>query len=340
MPEDDWNGLFPDISCNSRFELDCADRLIANLEAADRIPPRLRVLLQRYEAILRTSRFEEAQEFDAHTPIPAYGELMSIARIRLAISLTSKSTQAFLVDAAEDIAFWKTMLRDGQSLIAKMVALAGLRNDTTFLSALVRSGSPDPSALAAIGGILEPLSDEERDIGETFLTELRIMLLSAKDLGVMFEGPPWIVRLALQEQATINEYYVTTTNAMRVRAALSAAEFFRQRGHERLAYDVRAFPPPLYNLGGKFVLKWMAAEMSIQDYITRVHDLDGRISLVLLQAEIAAQPGRSVEEIVRASIYRNPYTGAPMEYDSSAGTIGFDCLANGADVCAVAIESR
>ena len=53
---------------------------------------------------------------------------------------------------------------------------------------------------------------------------------------------------------------------------------------------------------------------------------DGRITLLLLQAEIEEHPDQDVATLVRSSTLRNPYTGEPMEYDPRAGTIGFACL--------------
>ena len=135
----------------------------------------------------------------------------------------------------------------------------------------------------------------------------------------------------------MNEQYLRTILPLRLRASMSAEEFYRAHGQDRLAYDVRVVPPPLYNLGGKLTLKWSASNMGIQDYITRVHDLDGRIALVLLQAEIAGAPARRTEDVVRTSVYRNPFTLEPMDFDRTAQTIGFDCLANSDDRCAVRI---
>jgi hypothetical protein len=99
-----------------------------------------------------------------------------------------------------------------------------------------------------------------------------------------------LTRLLTQENATLNEFYLAITTPLRWRASLGADEFYRESGYEPLNYDIRAFPPPLFNLGGKLVLKRMAGEFSMQDYITRVHDLDGRILAVLLQAEIEQSP--------------------------------------------------
>jgi hypothetical protein len=337
-PAEVWNELFPSNDCNSRFELDCADRLIDEVGQAGSDNARLGVLLDRYKTMVAIRRFEEHQEFDAYTPIPAYGPLLSIAKIRLAMSFNAGPTAQFLDDIGDDIRFWKLMLRDGQSLIAKMIALAGLRNDTQFLSALLRQRNLSATEIATISNILTPLSEDERDIGETFLAESRIAMLSDKSLGVLLQGTPAITELALQQNATLNEYYFSTTLPLRLRSALSAHEYFEQRGFEPLTYDVRILPPPLYNLGGKFVLKGMAAEIGLTGYISRVHDIDGRIALVLLQAEILANPERNIDSVVAASRYRNPYTLAPMKYDPAAARIGFECLGNPSDTCAVQLD--
>ena len=332
------NSTYTSITCNPRFELDCADRLIREVRNGASSDARLNLLFDRYEAILALPRFEENQEFDAYTPLPSYGGLMQIGRIWLATSFSQKSTSEFLDDVAEDIRFWKTMLRDGQALVAKMVALAGLRNDTQFLSALMHERNLSPEDLSTIGDILTPFTDEERDIGETFLTEARIALLTDKSLAILVEGPSALTRLALQQNATLNENYYTTTIPIRLRAALSASEFFKQRAYEDLSYDVRILPPPLYNLGGKIVLKWVTTQIGLTGYISRVHDIDGRIALVLLQAEILANPGRPIDSVISASQHRNPYTLEPMKYDRAAGQIGFECLGNSMDVCAVTLR--
>ena len=327
-----WRANFSSLSCNSRFSLDCADRLIAEVARAGTNEPRLRVLLDRYEQILGTRRFEENQEFDASTPVPAYGALLPVARIRLAASYGRDPTPLFLSKVAEDVAFWKKMLRDGQTLIAKMVALAGLRNDMAFVSTLMRQRNLDEPDVEALRQFVRPLTTEERDIGDAFRFEMRIAVVSAKSMV----GLP--VRLVWQENATLNEYFNSIMLPMQLRAALSPEEFYGRQGYQRLSYGIRVFPPPLYNLGGKLVLKHMIPP-DLPDYISRVHDLDGRIRLVLLQAEIARSPVRDVQAIVNASSYRNPYTGNPMRYDAAARTIGFDCLERSSnELCAVVVR--
>lgn len=333
-----WQAGFQSLPCNSRLKLDCADGLIADVAHGKARHPRLALLLSRYERILAASRFEENQEFDVTTPVPAYGLLMTVGRIRLASSYQHDATGTFLSRAAEDIAFWRRMLSDGQTLIAKMVALAGIRNDLELLSAAMRNHDLDEGDVEAIERFLVPLTPEERDIGEAFLSELRIALLSGKTIVLSPGEPSWMSRLLLQEQATLNEFYLRTVMPIRLRAAFDAAAFYEQRGYEPLTYNLRTFPPPLYNLAGKLLLKQQARSYNVQGYLSRVHDLDGRIALVLLQAEIEQPSERSVAAVVHASTHRNPYTGEPMRYDATSRTIGFDCVTgNPNDVCAVAL---
>ncbi len=340
--DEEWRSGFQSLGCNSRLLVDCAGRLIAEIEHTDLDQPRLHLLIQRYEKILQTFRFAENEEFDAYTPLPRYGLLMQVARLRLAISYQRDTVAEFLAHVEEDIKFWRNMLDDGQSLIAKMVALAGFRNDLEFISALLRLRELSNTEIESIRKLLHPLSSDEQDIGESFLTELRISMLSDGSLTVMLSDYSWVARMFFQNRATLNEYYLSAIMPLRLRASLDAKTFYLRKGYEKLPYDFRAFPPPLYNLGGKLALKQLAAIHSLTDYISRVHDVDGRVVLLLLQAEIEQNSRRRVETIVRSSVYRNPYTGEAMKYDESAHTIGFDCLTeNPGDVCSVVIgETR
>ena len=344
--DESWQADFESLSCNSRLALDCAGPLIAEVDSGSTLPPRLRILLQRYEQILSAGHFAENQEFDSSTPIPPYGLVMAVGRIRLARLFNGESTAEFLASATQDIAFWRTVLRDGQSLIAKMVALAGIRNDLEFISAAMRERDLDEGETQWIERNLRPLTSDERDIGESFLADFRIGLLSKKLFVYMPTEPSWLTRLLLQENATVNEFYTKIVTPTRLRALLDAEAFYRQNAYERLSYRnranyrVRVFPPQLYNLGGKLLVNQIAGTFNVQDYISRVHDIDGRIALVLLQTEIERSPGRTAQAVVSASALRNPYTHEPMDYDAANGTIGFDCVAeNSNDVCAVVIGS-
>jgi hypothetical protein len=282
----------------------------------------LSTLFERYRSMLDQPRFEENQERDVFSPMPSYDVLMAVGRLRLATSYETDAVPVFLGKAAQDFEFWRRALREGDTLAANIVSLAGLQNDLDFLSTLLRHRELQESDHSRIEALLRPLSREESDIEEAFVSEARIGLLSEEPPVLLFSS--WPRRLVAQENATSNEDYVANIVPMRLRASLSAAEYYRQKAYQPLTYRLRLFPPPLYNLGGKLAL---SEGRDSAQFPARVHDLNGRILLVLLQSEIERRRQSSeVPEIVRASQYRNPYTGDPMEYDAEARTIGFKCL--------------
>jgi hypothetical protein len=173
-----------------------------------------------------------------------------------------------------------------------------------------------------IGAFLRPLTREESDIEEAFVSEARIALLS-EELPILMASS-WPMKLMAQENATSNDDYITNVIPMRHRASLSAGEYYRQKAYKPPTYQLRLFPPPLYNLGGKLAL---SKARDAAQFPARVHDQSGRILLVLLQSEIKRRPkSTEVRHVVQASEYRNPYTNSPMEYDAEARTIGFKCV--------------
>jgi hypothetical protein len=319
---DAWEAEFESLECSTRVYMDCAERLMAEVSQTDSQHPRLSVLFDRYDTIVRQTRYEENQERDVYTPFPPYQQLARVGRLRLALSYRDDSTREFLEKAAADFEFWTMVLRESEALAAKMVSLAGIQNNLDFLSTLMRNRTLSEDDIQVIRRFVRSFTSDEIDIGEAFISEARIAVLSEPH-PMTFESS-WISRLVLQENATLNEEFLTVFAPVRLRASLTAQEYYRQKAYEPLPYDWRLFPPPLYNLGGKLARR--SAWGDAQIYLARVHDQNGRISLVLLQAEIEQNPDTAVEDVIRLSDHRNSYTDDPMEYDAQAQTIGFECL--------------
>jgi hypothetical protein len=320
--EEAWRRNFPSLECNARVYLDCADQLIEEVVATDQRSARLDLLLDRYEALLDQPTFEESQERDVLTPHPPYRIIRDVGRLRLAISYQTDSVESFLEIAAEGLAFWINALGNRTTLPTKMIAIAGIQDHLDFMSALMRARALDENQLSILQGFARPLTDRERDIGDAFISEARIALFS--DPHPMTYGASWLSRLLTQDNATRNEEYRTVFEPMIYRASLTANEFYRQKAYEPIRYHIDLFPPPLYNLGGKLARR--SAWIDPEQYVARVHDQNGRISLVLLQAELESDPERPINDVLQASIHRNPYINEPMTYDPTRYTIGFECL--------------
>ncbi len=146
--------------------------------------------------------------------------------------------------------------------------------------------------------------------------------------------------LLLQKNATFNQQFRETIEPLRGLSSLDAREYYDQKAYEPLRREFRVAPGMFYNFGGKLALSRSPWDAHL--FPARVHDEDGRITLLLLQAQIEERPDLDVATLVRSSTLRNPYTGEAMEYDARAGTLGFACLHTAfhppepADQCAVA----
>jgi hypothetical protein len=327
--------------CQARHHTDCAQRLVAWMDSVDLTVPRLAVLFKRYELLLRQPHFVETPEPDLETPWPPVDAIVALGRLRLAMSLRADTTPVFLEKVSQELAFWRMTLRQGERLGMKMVALAAIRNAHDFVAAAVRERKLDSHDLELLRRVISPFTHDERDIGAGFVSEARAPLLSGVTPAA--EGSSWLTRLVLQKNATFNQFFREAIDPMRLRSSLAAPEYFEQKGYEPLRLELRFTPGVFYNLGGKLALS--RSTWDPEQFPARVHDEDGRIALLRLQAQIEEHPESDVGTLVRNSEHRNPYTGNAMEYDARAGTIGFACLHTAfhppehGDQCTVALSN-
>lgn len=317
-----WRSRFKSLECVARVELDCADRLIAEVGAADMGDPRLAVLMQRFEALTEQQFFDAGQSMDVDTPrSPPYGGMRNVSRLALAVSFRSDPPTRFIGKVARHHHFWRQVLRDGDTLPAKMTAIAGIQDTLDFLSALMRSRDLSDAEVRLIQAAITPMTPEETDIGTAFLSEARYQVLS-KELPLASDAS-FLERVTLQRNATLNDFYRSWIVPMRQRAKLSASEFFQTGANQPLEPVRRPFSPSLFNWGGFRLVANM--EWDPEQFVARTHDQNGRILLVLLQAELEQAPAAAVKQVLADSAHRNPYTGEPMLHDEVAGTIGFRC---------------
>jgi hypothetical protein len=326
-------------TCLPRYRLDCAQRLIADAASLDPKEPPLAVLFARYETLLQQAHYVETPAPDPMTPWPPLGPIQELGRLRLAISFRTDPTAVFLEKASQELAFWRMTLREAQLLGTKMSALAAIHWTHDFLSTLMRERQLDARDLEQLRGFVRAFTREERDIGAAFLTESRTALLGGEPY--VAGDASWVVGLLLQKNATFNQEFQETIEPLLGLSSLDAREYYDQKAYEPLRREFRVGPGMFYNLGGKLALS--RSPWDGQLFPARVHDEDGRITLLLLQAQIEERPELDVATLARSSTLRNPYTGEPMEYDLRAGTLGFACLHTAfhppepVDQCAVAL---
>lgn len=332
-----WPARFESLDCVARVELDCADRLIAEVASADMSDPRLAVLFQRFEALAEQQFFDAGQA--GGTPSPPYGAIRNVSRLSLAAGISKDSSAGFIARVARHHRLWRQMLRDGDTLAVKMTAIAGIQDTLDFMSALMRSRDLSDAEVGLLQAAVTPMTPEESDIGAAFLAEARAQVLG-EDLPLASDAS-LLERALLQRNATLNEFYRSWIQPMRQRARPSARELLQAGGNQPLEHPRRA---SIYNWGGSRLVATM--QWDPEQFIARTHDQGGRILLVLLQAELEGAPEAVVGQVLADSSHRNPYTGEPMQHSELSGTIGFPCMHTAyhppakPDNCAVRIRGR
>lgn len=321
-----WQSEYSALTCRARLEWNCIDELVKQLNNKPATDRRMGTMLQRYQQIVAQPTFLENDELDVSSRLPNYDVMVKLSRIALADSLRQGNIDGAIVALEKDMGFWRMVLRDGQSLIAKMVANAGLRMDIQAISYLIANSEFDDMQQQKLMNLVEPLSAEAVDISETFWWERKIGIRSG---DFRQQSDNWLenllVAIVYQPNATDNENYHVFWLPLLYLCKLSAPEFIEQVATKPMSYKFKIFPPSLYNLGGKYIIA-QSFPTTVPDYIGRIHDLSGMFNLVDLQLEIKSAAGISVADVVRHSHYTNPYTGEPMQYDASQHLIGFTCF--------------
>ncbi|MDO3386867.1 hypothetical protein QWI17_13550 [Gilvimarinus sp. SDUM040013] len=332
-----WQAKYPAASCNSRSNLDCFYELRAQITETPQLDARLLSQLNRYDLIISKEHFvEDVYVLDYTSPLPHYGLLMQLGRIR-AIQEFQRFGFAGLVESSRiDMAFWRMVLADSQTVIGKMVAQAALRWHLYSLShAINEEPVVGDQQRTHLRQILQPLSRDELDISEAFNAELLTVVENSDDflkyLAAQSTLNGFLLSLMSQPVASVNLYYRSSLLPMYGVSKLSGRAFLAEAKRFRKNNKLSYLNP--YNLGGRITLQnpW-----PLVDYLGRLHDLSGIYSLVSLQLEIKSSTA-SVQDAIAGSSFKNPYTEKPFSYDDVNHTLGFDCF-NNRIVCEVVVR--
>jgi hypothetical protein len=308
-------------ACDVRRYPDCADRIVAETLTTDWQSADLAAVFDRYNALLGHAHYIETREAHAREPVWPNALIIKVAQLRRARAYHLDANPEFLKKIAADLGFWTMVLREGESIQIKMVSLAEIQKDLAFISKRLREKTLEPSDAEFLRDFLRAFTPEESNVGAGLLAETRIDL--QMDEPYIAERAPWLTRPLVQKNATLNLGYHEIVVPMLARAALGPREWYEHKAVEPIRYQARVSPRTLFNLGGK--LAWSRSEWDPWQFPARVHDVNGRILLVLLQAEIAQLADVAPVVVTRESKHRNPYTGEPFEYDAQAGTLWFKC---------------
>ena len=351
-----WTENYP--SCTSRTTLGCLSKLSQQLIENPLTHNRISLLLGRFERLKNLPDYQHIDHVNFETPLPPFGKPILLSRLNLATAFNSSDEPDFINALQSDLEFWRKFLSKGDTLLDQMIAVAAIWTDLQSLSEVIASRELSPQAAEAINAMLTPITPGDANLRGAFEFEFRafertMATITPEQLELYFGVNAKTIFLLMQPNATTNSYYQYVTLPFSRLSELSTDDFLREfrkfKGATETgtsdaisSFDSSATvdsligfsPASLYNLGGKIMLP--AATGSYEDYIARLHDLNGMIDLLRLQLSLQSVDSQEMKNAIDLSPFTNPYTGKPMTFNPLDNSIEFECLDSSA-LCRVAL---
>ena len=303
-----------------------ADKLVIMLVAQDR-------LTTRFEAIKQSKNFAEVMPPMLSAQFPKFSPLVNaseLERIQAILDMSEGKMEQGVTRLIENSAFSRKLLRESNSLVLHMVAVAMMQRDTRVLSELmVKYPKIAMQYATQLAPVLAPISAPEYSFKKAFKAEGNMVLQTWSHLKYAsvaeFAGPNlnvfkrFLSSIGFSPQATTNDAYdLAMLNAKLAEANATQLNAIKAEIEERYA-DTFQMDYTLFtkkNPVGRILNAVAVPEYA--NYVERQHDLDGYISIVKLQLNVLVD-GLEADKVA----LRDPYTQKLMQFDHDSGLLTF-----------------
>lgn len=324
----------------------CFDALASDRAAAHEWLLSERWLLERYTTLIDYTAFHEALPFELDAPLPEYMPILESQRLLLiAAWYSGRSADADRVaDVLQrDLEFWRMVLTNADSLLAKIIATAAITHHFKFGNGALRGLHASHREHPVPPSWLAEFSHEERSVRRTLIGEWAFMENAMMSIDADSEKLPnsdgdadtwdrmeWRLYSPLYQPQDFSNRYAETM--------VQYIELF-DRPYRALpaAYDeaavVHASTPKPFERAYNIVGDWLfsIAHPDLTEYAARVADLEGVRRAAVLASQLRAR-SLAPEELRKAladSELRNPYTNEPFTWIEESNEILFQGLATG-----------
>lgn len=329
--------------CDYQRQKNCVEYYLAqDSNVRQQLIEKNQFLLDRYRAMQKSRNYVESIPPYIHALLPSFSNVMNAAKLEhvLVISeITQHQYDLAVQRLVENALFSRKLLRNSDTLISHIIALAMIKNDMYIVSELLQKYPQLVQYSEQFAEILAPISTKEYSIAKTFEWErkhsLNSMVLLRHDLANNLEKEKKgymnrVISFLYNENATMNLAYdlygerikVATAEAYQLDDAVDKAEV----GKRKLYGSSIAELIYLNNSAGKIFLR--VAEPDFTVYVERQHDMEGYVRLVALQYKIIAESikAENIPDFLKKSgrEYANPYTLEPMQWDSEKLELSFE----------------
>lgn len=290
-----------------------------------------RLLLERYRNLLTRKAWREIVPADVSAPMPAYSTPVTAQRLYL-LSLRGANPATLKQGLNDDLAHWRLMLANTDTLISKMIAVAGVRQNLMFGNLLLRRVAREQMNAAIPESWRAPMSRAELSMerpiaGEyVFVSSIYRNFSGASllDEEVAYEPQkhPFTVRVTTmlmrplyQEQdvinlVTANYTDMLTTFDIPLDRYLATAEKFPYQPFRH------PFGSRVYDATGDLTRQVGSADLS--QYFVRAAYTEAWRRGALLVAELRATgvEAPAVPEALKHATLVNPFDGLPFGWNT------------------------
>jgi hypothetical protein len=300
--------------------------------------------LQRYRALIIHRAWRDVV-FKVTAPLPPFADVLHAQRLHQVSMLQHAAkgeVDAVRAGLEAEVVYWRGAQRNAETLIAKMIALAALRNHF-FFSNLVLRRLPASQVMDALPpDWLREFSEDERSMHLVMAGEWKWVEESVGDeldgglLSNMLE--PTLVDRSLyylgrplfQPQDTLN---IVADRNMRFSSRFTVPMNQYASAKESIETQFRDHPQPvsIYNPMGDVILSLTDGSM-YTSYAFRTANPVGMRRAALLVAQMRSRrvTADAVESEVARDELRDPYTGASFEWDAKRTSVIFNAPEEGA----------
>ena len=286
-------------------------------------------LLKRYELLRTYPRYTEPVDYGYYTPFPRFSPLRYAQKTKL-LQLATRASQGDVAGALagvrDDVEFWRFIARNSKTLISKLITLSTLNTDLRFAAELGTYRPLNKHEMGIVRDILRPFDNGEISMVETLRGEARYGQ-RGMELSTWQQLKKWSPeKLIFKRNATNNRMYAHSQEFIRI-AGLTPRQFADEvkRRESKKTSIPRIGLPFLYNPTGEILA--VIGTPSLTAYVEKGHNLEGlrRLSMLKVLSRQENVPRERMQQFLNSQSEElgNPYTGAPMTWDSKKGSISF-----------------
>ena len=320
--------------CNYQKQQNCVDFYLqqdrAKLTLALASQARLTA---RFKTIKQSKNYTEVMPPMMSAQIPKYGSLVNaseLARIQAILDMADNRMDTGVQSYVNNALFSRRLLRESNSLVSHMVAVAMMQRDTRVLSELMSKYPIIASKYSAqLMPVLAPISAPEYNLKKAIMQATNWQLPMINNMryatATEFAGEKtnfiqkvWI-KLGFQPNATLNLFNAQASDIIKL-AELNAAQFADKKAHYLAMQKENNDVVDYRLLTQKNPIGRILASISVPEYdkyIERQHDLDGYIYMVNFQLTALVNK-LEIKKLALHDPYRNL-----MQYDANSGVLTF-----------------